>query len=171
MTITIRLVDMSESTPFAPLGVLGYCLNRTDFLKIALDEIDFSEKEVKHAPAAKLSDTLVSILAGCRSISTINTRIRPDLALAAAWGRPQFAEQSTIARTLDSFSEEQVAQLRAGTDRLFQRESRTWRHDFAQSRLWLDLDLSPMPTSKRAQGSRKGKMGDKKTVTGASWRV
>lgn len=168
MTIQIRLVSMSESTQFAPLGVLGYCLNRTDFLKIALGEIEFSEKEVQHSPEAKILDTLVSILAGCRSISTINTRIRPDWALAQAWGRQKFAEQSTIARTLDSFSEEQVTQLRAGTERLFKRESRTWHHDFAQSRLWLDLDLTPMPTSKRAQGSRKGKMGDKKIVMVAS---
>lgn len=171
MAIKIRLVDMSESTQFAALGVLGYCLNRTDFLKTAFAEIEFSEKEVKHSSEAKIIDTLVSILAGCRSISTINPRIRPDLALAQAWGRQQFAEQSTIARTLDSFSEEQVAQLRAGTDRLFKRESRTWRHNFEQSLLWLDLDLTPMPTSKRAQGSRKGKMGDKKIVMVASWHV
>jgi hypothetical protein len=33
MSIQIQLHDMSESTQFAPLGVLGYCLTRTNFLK------------------------------------------------------------------------------------------------------------------------------------------
>jgi hypothetical protein len=92
MSIQIQLHDMSESTQFAPLGVLGYCLTRTNFLKEVFASIAFTEKTVAHKPEAKLQDALVSILAGCRAISTINTRIRPDLALAQACGRDRFAE-------------------------------------------------------------------------------
>src|SRR4051794_10775965 len=103
MPIEIQLLKMSASTQFAPLGVLGYCLTRTNFLKAVFAPIRFTEKTVEHRPEAKLQDVLVSILAGCRAISTINTRIRPDLALAQAWDRKQFAEQSGVARTLDSF--------------------------------------------------------------------
>lgn len=50
---------------------------------------------------AGLLDLWVSILAGCRSVSHVNTHIRPDLVLAQAWGRPRFHEQSTLARILD----------------------------------------------------------------------
>ena len=171
MPIPIRLIDMSTSTQFAPLGVLGYCLTRTEFLREVFAPISFAEKTIDHRPEAKLQDVLVSVLAGCRAISTINTRIRPDLALAQAWNRKQFAEQSTVARTLDKFSQEQVEQLRSGTDRVFKRESFVLRHDFRQTRLWLDLDLTPLPIAKKAEGSCKGKIGDKKTAMAGNWRV
>lgn len=169
MPIQIQLHDMSESTQFAPLGVLGYCLTRTDFLKAVFASLTFTEKTVTHKPEAKLQDALVSILAGCRAISTINTRIRPDRALAQAWGRAQFAEQSSVARTLDKLSQAQIEQLRYGSDQLFKRESFMLHHDFGAAKLWLDLDLTALPTSKQAEGSQKGKIGDKKTAMGGNW--
>lgn len=168
MSIQIELVSMPESTQFVPLGVLGYCLTRTDFLQVVFEPLYLNQKQVVYAPGDKVVDALVSILAGCRAIVPINTRLRPDLALAQAWGRERFAEQSTIARTLAAFEEEQVEQLRAGSQALFRRESRTLRHDFTQAWLWLDIDLTPLPASKRAEGSCKGKIGDKKTSTAAN---
>jgi len=171
MSTAIRLTSMPQDTGFAPLGVLGYCLTRSDFLAPVLSDLMLPIKEVDHAPNAKVLDVLVSILAGCRAISQVNTRIRPDIALARAWGRERFAEQSTLSRTLDAFDEEQIARLRQGSEALFRRESRTLRHDFAQDWLWLDIDLTPLPASKHAEGSTKGKIGGEKTDTGVSWHV
>lgn len=164
MTIRVRLVSMPKDTGFAPLGVLGYCLTRTGFLRPVFAELKLPVKEVDHEVTAKLMDVLVSILSGCRAISAINTRIRPDLALAQAWGQSYFAEQSTIARTLDAFTPEAIVQLRQGSEQLFRRESYTLRHDFTGQWLWLDVDLTPLPASKQAQASTKGKMGRKKTA-------
>jgi len=79
---------MPDDTGFAPLGVLGYCLMRTSFLSPVLRAVTVPIKSVQHLPAAKLLDVLVSILAGCRAVSQVNTRLRPDLALAHAWGAP-----------------------------------------------------------------------------------
>jgi len=157
----VSLTDMPEETGFAPLGVLGYCLTRTQFLTSVWADLELSLKTVKHVPSAKLLDLIVSILAGCRAISQINTRIRPDIALARAWGRKRFAEQSNLARTLDIFTTAQVAQLRRGGEALFRRESRVLRHDFDREWLWLDIDLTPMPISKHAEGSTKGKFAQK----------
>jgi hypothetical protein len=162
---------MPQDTGFAPLGVLGYCLTRTEFLAPVFSELRLPIKEVDHEPNAKVLDVLVSIVAGCRAISQVNTRIRPDIALARAWGRESFAEQSTLSRTLDAFGKEQIVQLRHGIDVLFRRESRTLRHDFAQDWLWLDIDLTPLPASKHAEGSTKGKIGGEKTDTGVNWPV
>jgi hypothetical protein len=170
MTTIIRLTTMPRDTSFVPLGVLGYCLTRTDFLTPVFADLALPVKEVKHAPKAKLLDVLVSILAGCRAISQVNTRIRPDLALACAWGRERFAEQSTLARTLDAFSKEDIAQLRQGSEVLFRRESQVLRHNFVQDWLWLDIDLTPLPASRHAEGSTKGKIGGEKTSMGANWR-
>jgi hypothetical protein len=167
MATKVRLVAMSQETGYAPLGVLGYCLSRSNFLAPVWAGLEHAMKEVEHAPEAKLQDVVVSILTGCRGIGQVNLRLRPDVALAQAWGRERFAEQSTLARTLDAMAEEQVNQLRQGAMTLFRRESGVFAHNFAKQWLWLDIDLTPLPTSKHAEGATKGKFA-KKTVTDAS---
>ena len=169
MKTKIRLVSMPEETGFVPLGVLGYCLTRTNFLAPVFTELELPIKKIDHTAHDKVLDVLVSILAGCRAIYQVDTRIRPDVALAQAWGREQFASQSNLARTLDAFSPETIGQLRRGSEALFRRESRTLGHNFEQERLWLDIDLTPLPASKYAQGSAKGKISGKKTAMVANW--
>ncbi len=170
MTTKIRLIAMPEETGFAPLGVLGYCLTRTNFLApVFADLVLPIKKKVEHSPQDKLMEVLVSILAGCRAIYQVDSRLCPDVALAQAWGRPRFASQANLARTLDTFSETSIGQLRQGSERLFRRESRSLSHNFAQDWLWLDIDLTPLPVSKHAQASGKGKINGKKTAMGGSW--
>jgi len=170
MRPVIHLMTMPEDTNFAPLGVLGYCLTRTDFLQPVLAPVQLPLKTVQHSPSDKLLDVLVSILTGCRAITQVNTRLRPDRALARAWDRAGFADQSTVARTLDQFTDVQIAQLRQGSETLFRRESRTLRHNLASDWLWLDSDLTPLPVSKHAEASTKGKISAKKTAMAANWR-
>src|SRR4030042_2801473 len=156
MPTIVRLAEMPDETSFAPLGVVGYCLTRTQFLTPVWADLRLQLKEVDYTPQAKLLDLLVCILTGCRSIAQVNTRLRPDVALARAWGREQFAEQSTLTRTLDAFSAVHVAQLRQGGEALFRRESQVLHHDFAHDWLWLDIDLTPLPISKHAEASTTG---------------
>ena len=105
MATKIQLVSMHKATSFAPLGVLGYCVRRTDFLAPVFSELELPIKTVRHSPKAKLTDILVGILSGCRAIEQVNTRIRPDTVLAQAWGRESFVEQSLLADTLDAFDD------------------------------------------------------------------
>jgi hypothetical protein len=168
MKTQVRLVPLPVSTSFAPLGALGYCLTRSGFLDVVWQTLDLPLKTVAHRPEAKLLDVLVSIFTGCRAISQINSRLRPDVALARAWGRRRFADQATVARTLDAFEMAQINQLRAGSEALFRREGLSLRHDLSADWLWLDIDLTPLPISKQAEGSTKGKFGEK-TDTAGSW--
>lgn len=167
MPTAIRLVSMPEETSYAPLGVLGYCLSRQQFLEPVWSELCLPLKTVDHAPEAKLQDVVTGILAGCRAISQVNTRLRPDVALARAWDRERFADQSMLARTLDVFTPTHVEQLRRGSSLLFRQHSQVFQHDFADEWLWLDIDLTPLPSSKCAEASTKGKFA-KKTVTDGS---
>ena len=167
----IQLTHLPEDTAFAPLGVLGYCLTRTNFLAPVFTDLHLPLKVVDHSPTDKLLDVLVSILVGCRALVQVNTRLRPDLALARAWGRAYFADQSSLACTLTVFTPAHVAQLRHGSETLFRRESHTFRHAFGQDWLWLDIDLTPLPASKHAEGSTKGKISGKKTPMGGNWRA
>jgi len=164
--MTTRLITLPQrcETQYAPLAVLGYCLTRTDFLT-PLAGVELDIKTVAHEPVQKLQDVLVSILANCSSVKQVDLRIRPDLVLAEAWGRAQFAQQSTLADTLDAFSARSVKQLREATQTIYRQHGRVWRHDFAK-RLFLDIDLTGLPCSPHAQGSEKGYFSHEKNSYG-----
>jgi hypothetical protein len=169
MKTEIVLEPLKGQTQYAPLCVLGYCLTRTGFLKLVWDRVDCSMKKREHEPIEKLQDMLVSILAGNENVSKINTGIRPDLSLAAAWGREQFAEQSSVSRTLDALEEENLDQLRSGSQELFCQHSRTMKHDFAKDWLLLDIDPTHLPASRHAEGSRPGYTAGKRNQHGRQW--
>ena len=102
MSIPIVLESLSTQTQYVPLAVLGYCVTRSQFLYPVWESIEWTMKTCEHTPTNKLQDLLVSIPAGNTSVSHINTRLRPDVTVAEAWQRKQFAEQSGIATLLNS---------------------------------------------------------------------
>lgn len=156
MCVQILVGEFPTQTQYVPLAVLGHCVMRNHFFSPVWNELEWSMKTREHQPAEKLQDMLVSILAGNSHVSQINTRLRPDLALATAWQREQFAEQSNIARVLDRLSHEQIEQLRRGSQVLFRQHSQTLQHDFQAQWLVFDLDLTGLLASRRAEGSEKG---------------
>ena len=56
---------------------------------------------------------------GFHAVCQIDRRIRPDRALAQAWGLENFAQQSTEANTLDCFTDFGVQQLRTATSQIY----------------------------------------------------
>lgn len=167
MSVQISLCSTTRHCSFVPLAVVGYCLTRSGLLKPLWSELDFDLKTCEHSPTDKLQDVLVAILAGCRSLAQVNTRLRPETVLATAWRRPQFAEQSGLSRTLDALQDMHVQQLRAGHLKLWQQHTQVRHHRWNQP-LILDVDPTSLITSKRAQGSRKGWVSGKKTSTAAT---
>ena len=105
MTTLLGLSDMKSNTQFAPVGLLGDHLQQHDFFAPLREQIQLEQKCILYSPYDKLLTCLVSIMGGCHAISQMNTRIRPDSALAQAWGLTSFAHQTTVARTLDRFTE------------------------------------------------------------------
>lgn len=166
MKVEIVLDPLANHTQYAPLAILGYCLTKTGFLKQVWSEIEWSMKTVRHKPTEKLQDMLVSILAGNTAVSKINTKLRPDRTLAQAWQREEFAEQSTIADTLNALGGEQLAQLRQGSQAIFRANSQTMKHDFERQWLMVDIDPTGLPASRRAQGGRKGYFSGKRNQYG-----
>ena len=154
MITRLVVLPQRQDTQYVPLAVLGYCLTRTDFFA-PLCRVNLNMKTVHHAPVEKLLDIVVSILANCTSIKQVDVRIRPDLVLAEAWNREQFAQQSTLADTLNAFTASSVKQLREATQTLYRQHGYACRHDFTQW-LWLDVDPTGLSSSAQAQGSEKG---------------
>ena len=170
MTQLFGLSDMKSNTQFAPLGLLGYRLQQRDFFAPVREQLQLQQKRILYSPYDKLLTCLVSIMSGCHAISQINTRIRPDTALAQAWGLECFLEQSTVADTLDHFSDAHVQQLRAAISRIYLREGQAIRHHYPQQGLLiLDVDLTGLPARKHAEGSTKGYFSGKKGGADANW--
>jgi hypothetical protein len=109
---------------------------------------------------------LVSLLAGVKAVSHAATTVRVDPTLIAAFGLPGCAEQSVIAKTLNTATEQDVADLQAALDEIFACYDQARRHYFNQELLVLDVDLSPRPSSQQAEESEQGYMGRCRSKTG-----
>jgi hypothetical protein len=110
-----KLHSSKRQTAFGGLCLLGrYLIEEGAFKPLSGVKID--QKTVRHSPANKLTDALMSMLSGCKAIYQTNVRVRPDVPLGRAFGRQRVADQSTIQRTLDAFSEENVSQLREAVE-------------------------------------------------------
>lgn len=164
MNTRLVVLPQRTETQFAPLAVLGYSLTRTGFFA-PLREVNLGIKALQHQPEQKLQDIIVSILANCSSVKQSDLRIRPDLVLAEAWGREQFAQQSTLADTLDAFTTRAVTQLRHATQVVYLQHGRVPHHDFAEL-LMLDTDLTGLPASRCAEASEKGYFSGAKNTYG-----
>jgi len=158
----ITLTPLAQTTLFAPLVALGFYVRNHDLLAPVFSRLRFDRRTHTVCPEGAILDLWVSMLAGCRSVSHINTRIRPDHLLAQAWGRPCFYEQSTVARVLDACQAEQVDQLRAGVEAVYRWIGQAPRHPWRGSLLTVDIDLTGLPAGRQAEGSTKGYFSGKK---------
>jgi hypothetical protein len=157
-----------NTTRYAPLLVLGWWITQHDLFSPIRSRLQFHMPTHTSQPVEALLDLLVGLLAGCEVVSQVNTTIRSDRLLAQAWGRVQFAEQSTIARTLDAATALQVTQWRAANEATLRYLGQVGQHCFAQDMLLLDLDLTGLPASAQAEGSQKGYFAGKKTALDAN---
>ncbi len=160
-----KLVSSKTQTAFGPLCLLGHYLTEERVLE-PLSGVKVAQKSVKHSPTNKLTDALVGILSGCKALYETNCRLRPDLPLGRAFGRERVADQSTIQRTLDAFTPENVHQLREAVEAIGRRNSPIFSHPFEKEMLVLEVDLTGLRASKRAEGSTKGYFSGSRNRTG-----
>jgi hypothetical protein len=156
---------MSEFTPSAPvrrgsphasLVALGLKLRPLDLLAPLREHLEVNQKTVRHTPIEKLTDVFIGLLAGVHGIAAINTVLRTDPALQAAFGRRACAEQSTLQDTLDACTAANVVQMEAACDQIYRQHSRGYRHDDAQDWQILDVDLSGLPCGPKAAFATPG---------------
>ncbi|MCP4008849.1 MAG: hypothetical protein GY726_04960 [Proteobacteria bacterium] len=170
MVNKIRLLEEEAerlvNTQYGSLAALSACYQRNQTLR-PLETVAINMKTVAYAPADKLQQVLLSILSGCEYVSEVNTCLKPDRALAKVWGHERFADQSTLARTLDGLTLMNIDQLRTAVTTIWRQHSHTLAHDW-RGFLWLDFDLSGLPCGKGAEASTKGYFSGKKTSPDAS---
>lgn len=150
----------------ASLCLLGSYLHEKDFFQPLDTRMHLHQKTLTYTPVQKLEMLFVSLLAGAKAVSHTNFTLRADPALYRAFGLSGCAEQSVISETLDATTEGDLADLRQAMTDLFERYSQARTHDFRQEVLVLDVDLSPLPASRHAEGSTRGYMGRSRSKTG-----
>lgn len=169
MTVEFGLTEGPVNTQYAPLAALSahYQQNRTlEPLKgvlVPMRKRDFT-------PSDKLIQVLLSVLAGCVTLSEVNLKLESEPDLAQIWHWDRFTDQSNLSRTLDALTLKNIDQLREAVSVIWHPMSAARSHDW-RSYLWLDFDLSGLPCSKQAQESQKGHFGGEKTSPDASWRA
>jgi hypothetical protein len=153
------------TTGRASLCALGEYLRRPCFFAPVREQVQIGQKTVRYRPMDKLLDALSGILCGAKTIAQHNLTIRTDRAVQRAFGRTGCAEQSTIARTLRACTAENVAQLEKVSWYYLKRYGVTPHHRFHDTRLWVDIDLTPMPMGAKAEGSERTGMGRNRSKT------
>ena len=163
---TITSVRVWHDSAHASLCVLGSYVRRTDFFAPLERQLQIHQKTLKYTPTQKIEMFLVALLAGAKAVSQTNLTLRVDAALCRAFGLPGCADQSVIAATLNAATEADVTALQAALGDTFQRFSQARRQDLTKALLVLDVDLSPLPASRQAEGSERGYMGRCRSKTG-----
>ncbi len=168
---------MSQHTPAGPartrfesshasLCALGAYLRQIAFFGPLEARVHLKQKVCKYTPIQKVEMVFVALLAGAKAIAHTGTTLRVDPALQCAFELPGCADQSVLAETLNAATEQDVAALRTAVEELFQQHSQACRHDFAQDLLVLDIDLSPLPASRKAEGTERCYLGRCRSRTG-----
>jgi hypothetical protein len=158
--------DITLTTGRASLCALGEYLKRHCFFAPLWEQVKIPQKTVRHRPTDKLLDGLLGLLCGAKTISQSNVTIRVDPAVQRAFGRTGCADQSTIARTLQACTAETVAQVERVSQYYLTRYGQTPHHRFAERRLWVDMDITPLPIGVQAEGSERTWMGRNRSKTG-----
>ncbi len=144
------------STPRASLVALGLKLQRLDLFGPIREQVHIRQKTVRYSPTDKLYDALITMLAGAQGLVEVNTRLRGDAALQAAFGRTACAEQSVIQQTLDACDATNVAQMRQALTTIYRRHSRGFGHDYQAAYQLLDVDMMGLPCGPKAAFATQG---------------
>jgi hypothetical protein len=164
--IECKLLSSKRQTAFGPLCALGHFLTKEKVLE-PLSEVQIAQKSVVHSPQEKLLDALVGILSGCSTLYEINCRLRPDLPLQRAFGRERCADQSTISKTLNAFTQQTVCELREAVEAIQRSHSALFSHGYREGEMLIvEVDLTGLRASKRAEGSTKGYFSGERNATG-----
>src|SRR6266516_3836377 len=156
-------------TGYASLAAIGVKLRQLGVFDPIRKTVRIAQKTVKHTPIDKVYDAFISLLAGAQGLVEINTRLRSDPALQAAFGRSRCAEQSVVQETLDACTTENVEQMEQALDTIYRQHSQGFRHDYAREYQILDVDMSGMPCGPKAAFESLGYFAKQRNRRGRQW--
>ena len=166
MEIEIGTTEELTNTEFAPLAILFAHYQQNNQLE-ALRKLELPMRQRGLWPADKLVQVLISVLAGCKTLSEVNLRLKSEALLARVLGWAAFADQSSLSRTLEALTVKEIGALRESVTAIRRLNSPLEKRDWRKM-LWLDFDLTGLPCGPLAEASQKGYFGNKKMPEGGS---
>jgi hypothetical protein len=160
MNIEIGTTNENFTTAYAPLAVV-LAVYRAKGVLQPLYTVPISMKGRDFTPADKLIQVLISILAGCETLSLVNIKLKREEQLARIGGWPRFADQSNLSRMLDGLTLKQIDLIQQAGQEIRRSTSQLQAWDW-RKHLWLDFDLSGLVCSAQAEESEKGYFSEKK---------
>jgi hypothetical protein len=166
MNLEIDFTPELTNTHFASLAVLLALYQDKKRLE-PLQQVLIPMRNRYFEPVEKLIQILVSILAGCETLSEVTTTLKQEKSLACVLRSDHFADQSSLSRTLDELTLKNIDELRSSTTQIWKSQSQVMQRDWRKF-LWLDFDLSALPCGPMAEKAMKGYFGEKKTAMDAN---
>lgn len=144
-------------SPQVPLCALGKVLREKSVFQPLHTGVAIPQKTVVYRPTDKLVFVVLGMLSGAENVSEINTKVRPDGALLEAFGYHRCADASVIQQTLDAATEDTVIELEEALTEVRLKQGRGHLTSAkGQEDICVDIDVSPLPIGKHAEGSKKG---------------
>ena len=133
-------------------------------------KVEIHQKKVEYRPTDKLVLMTLGIMSGCDVVFDINRKLRVDRPLLRAFGYSKCADQSVIQDTLNAATEENVLQMEYALKTIWDENNLTvpiLENARIEGRIeTIDMDLSGMPASKKAECSTKGYFPEEKNIHG-----
>lgn len=143
-------------TPRATLIALGVRIERLGILKTLGQYLNIQQKVILDSPLEKVTDALITILAGGQGLYEANKRVRSDRALQRAFGRERCAEQSVISETFNACTLDNVVEMKQALTEIYRQHSDGYRHNYDQEYQLLDIDLHGQPCGPKAAFATAG---------------
>ena len=134
------------------------------------EKVQIPQKEVFYRPTDKLVFVVLGIVSGCEAVFDLNQNLRVDRPLLRAFGYQKCADQSVSQETLNAATVENVQELEDALKVIWDENNLTaalLENAQREERVTtIDMDLSGMPASKKAQGAKKGYFPGKRNIYG-----
>jgi len=160
MNINFGFTDELTNTSYAPLAALFSHYQRHNLLQ-PLENVQIPMRKRDFEPHEKLKQVLLSILAGCETLSEVHPRLKHESVLSKVIGNSRLSDQSNLSRTLDALTLKQIDELRVSTRQIWHAFSRVMTRDWRKY-IWLDFDLTGLPCGALVEASQKGYFAEKK---------
>jgi hypothetical protein len=161
---------IQTNSAHASLCALAPVITDKEILEPIHQKVQIPQKEVFYRPTDKLVFVVLGVVSGCEAVFDLNQSLRVDRPLLRAFGYGKCADQSVIQTTLNAATQENVQQMEDALKAIWDENNLTvsllekaQREGGIET---IDMDLSGMPASKKAEEAEKGYFAGKRNIYG-----
>ena len=161
---------INTNSAYASLCAIAPVIKDKNVFGVIHQKVEIPQKKVEYSPTDKLVFMTLGIVSGCDVVFDINRKLRVDRPLLRAFGYSKCADQSVIQDTLNAVTEDNVLQMESALKSIWDENNLTvpiLENAKIEGRVeTIDMDLSGMPASKKAECSTKGYFAGEKNIHG-----